>query len=168
MNFRTSRIAAIGVGAVFVFAGIAGCGSSSSDDSSGELTKSEFISQADQICADASKASDAAGKDFVSQYKSGDYDAAADTIATATKINGDAFDKLGELQPPAADQAQVDAILAAGQKQVDLAPKLEDAVRNGDQAQIKELGAQSAVSSKEANKLADAYGLTDCGSGSQS
>jgi hypothetical protein len=94
----------------------AGCGGGSDDDS---LTKAEFIKQADAICK---KAHDGFDKAFNQAFPDGQpTQAQLNKFATSTLVPGvqGEIDDVSELEPPAADQDQVDAILEAEQTGVD-------------------------------------------------
>ncbi|HTU14249.1 MAG TPA: hypothetical protein VMF31_03555 [Solirubrobacterales bacterium] len=162
MIHTPNRLAVLGVGAVLLIAGLAGCGGS--DDDSGGLSKDEFIAQADQICADATAATDANEAEFDSAVQSGDLDAAADLIADSNTTIQDAIDEIAALEPPEDDQATIDEFLSLSDDQADVAGQVEDAIRAGDNETLNELGTQADKLQKESDALADDYGFIDCGS----
>jgi len=173
MSFRKGRIAAVGAGAVLVLAGVAGCGSSddSSSDSSGssgssgtELTKEEFVTQANQICADASAESKKTEPEFTAAVQKGDNAAAADALQKNQDASRASIDELEALVPPAADQAKIEAMTTLMDKQSELVPELIDAVRQGDSATISKVGKEGDALNKQIHAMADDYGLTECGS----
>jgi hypothetical protein len=147
------------VGATLAAAGLigAGCGgsSSSSSTSTTALTKSEFLAQGNKICAEGSKTiNEAAKKEFGKGKPSASQ---VNQFATQTlipniqaQING-----VKGLAAPSGDEAQVTAIVTAAQSALDKAkanPKL-----------LTQNGGQDPFAAS--NKLANAYGLTKCGSG---
>jgi hypothetical protein len=126
----------------------AGCGGGDDDS----LSRAEFVQQADAICR---KAHDRFDKAFQQAFPDGEptqtqlKEFAATTLVPG--VQGE-IDDVGELEPPAADQDQVDAILEAEQAGVDkvkanpavLSPAVkEDPLAKG-------------------QKLAKAYGMKEC------
>jgi len=161
MSLKSHRLALIGAGLVLFTAGFAGCGG---DDDSGPLTKDEFIAQADQICADTNASTDANEAEFNSAIQSGDLDAAADLVAESNTEIEDAIGQIEDLDAPEEDQATIDQFLSISNDQIELASKLEGAIRDGDNPELKALGAQADQLQKESDTVADEYGFVDCGS----
>lgn len=90
----------------------AGCGGSDDD----ELTKAEFITQADAICK---KAHDQFEKDFNQAFADNQQPSQAELnkFAESTLVPGvqGEIDDISELNPPSADEGQVNAIIEAVQ-----------------------------------------------------
>ncbi len=135
----------------------AGCGGGGNDDASSEtgteasadLTKAEFITEADAICQQGGDQIDAAGQALGKNPTPAETEAfAADTIVPNVQNQ---IDQVDALVPPAADQEQVDAILAAAQEGVDMIKSDPSLAVSGDPLSV-------------ANKLAQEYGLKVCGS----
>ena len=149
-------IGAIAAAAVIVLAA-AGCGdgddSSSTSSTAAALTKQEFVTQANQICAEGNKTINAEAK----QVFSGGRPTAAETqqFVTGTVIPSiqDQVDSIRALGAPEGDEDQVNAILAAAQQGIDEA-KADPSLLASEQS-----GSDPFA---EANKLTDDYGLTAC------
>jgi hypothetical protein len=125
---------------------LAGCGGGSND----RLTKDEFVKQADAICAKFDKRIEtAAGSAFANPGKPTDDEIAAFATSTIFPTIDEQLDDLRALEPPKADEAQVDAIFDEAQASLD------------------ELRANPALLTEdkgfeETDRLARAYGLTAC------
>jgi hypothetical protein len=124
-----------------------GCGSS--DD---ELTKAEFLKQGNAICAKGNKEIDAAANKTFEKGKEPSKAQitkfAEDTLIPSVEeqING-----LRDIDPPSADEDQVNKILDEAESALD---------------QTKDdpsLFAANQDPFKKANQLANQYGLTECG-----
>jgi hypothetical protein len=126
----------------FIFGALlAGCGGSGS---SGPLTKAEFVQQAKSICQDA-------------EAEQGEALRAADGASGLAELTLDALspvqdmaEELAELSPPPGDAKKTAAIIEAVEAGV---------------AEVKAdpVAATAAIGAfAEANKLAEAYGLTGC------
>jgi hypothetical protein len=160
MKSGSSRLAVIGAGLVLAAGVIAGCGG---DDSS-ELTKDEFITQADQICADFNAQATADQEEFRALLNQGDFAAAADNFDQTAEANDEALSEIEALQPPAEDQETIDRWIEIGEEQLDLADEFSVALRNEDAQAINALGADVERLTNESNQIADDYGMVDCGS----
>ncbi|MBK5233211.1 MAG: hypothetical protein JJE13_09565 [Thermoleophilia bacterium] len=166
MSRISSRIALIGVGAVLVAAGVAGCGGSSDDSSSDALSKDDYIAQANEICSNLTADVAGLGDDFSSSYGSGEYEAASITLSDGNDKINTALDELKALTPPEEDQATIDEYLSLNDDQSEISDQLVDAVADGDDTKIKDLGAQIDELQVKSDKIADDYGITECGSAS--
>ena len=105
MRGKSSRIAVIGVGAVLIAAGFARCGGSSDDESSGVLSKEDFVAQANEICSGVSPETAAAAGEFTKAYQAGDYEASAAALTEATDVFAGGIDEIEALEPPEEDAA---------------------------------------------------------------
>jgi hypothetical protein len=168
MTKRIAIIAAL-VCAAFAVA-VAGCGggddSSSTTASTGvsgatgasgaPLTKEQFIQQADAICQEGNQATRQAANDLfsngqqptdeqVSQYVN-------DTLVPTIQSE---VDQIGALTPPAGDEDDVQAILAA----------VSDALDQVKQSPSSLLASGDEGPFAEADRLAVDYGLKVCGQG---
>lgn len=155
-----NRLVAIGVGTLLVAAVFTGCGG----DDSGELSKDEFIAQADQICAEFNEAADADQNEFESLLDQGDFEAAADRFDETAAASEDAHAELGELVPPAEDQATIDEWLAILGEQPALTKEFSVALRAQDFQAIEAMGPEIDSLDADSNEIADDYGMVDCGS----
>ncbi len=145
-------VAVLSVGLV-----LAACGSSNDNSTSttAALTKAEFLKQGNAICKKGSQQiNQAAKKAFPKNQKP---TAGADkTFATDTVIPNvqGQITAVGALGPPKGDEAKVNAIVTAAQADLDKA-KADPTV----------LFQNNSNPFAKSNKLANAYGLTVCGSG---
>ena len=150
---RSIRIAAAAASLLaFGAIAIAGCGGS--DDTStttAAISKDDFITQGNQICAEGNKTLDAAGNEAFSGGKPSQADLekyVSDTMVPT--IQGE-IDGIKALGAPAGDEDQVNAILDAAQSALDKAKADPSTLTSNDDPFA------------EANDLANAYGLTECG-----
>jgi len=157
-----SRVALASVGLVLVGGTIAGCGGGDSEDES--LSKSEYISQADELCAENSANSDELSAQISSALDAGDNEAAADLVEENTEATVAMIDEIDEMVPPEEDQETIDELFAISDEQQGLAGDLADSVRAGDQATTDQIGAELDALNDEFNAIADEYGFVDCGS----
>ena len=133
---------------------VAGCGGGSDDSSSSTaaaLSKEEFLAQGNQICAAGNKEIDAASKEVFSSGQPSQ--AEIETFLTGTLIPSvqSQVDGIRALGAPAGDEDQVNAILDSAQSAID-AGKADPTTLEGNDDPF-----------AETNKLANAYGLTECG-----
>jgi hypothetical protein len=152
MRTRIAAIAAVGAIAI---AG-AGCGGGDDDSSSSSTptpTKDEFVTQANQICAEGNETVDAAANDVFSGQPTQDE---LDSFITDTVIPNteDQIEQIRALGIPAGDEDQVNAILDSAQSDLDAAKADPSIMTSGSKDPF-----------AETNKLAAAYGLTECASG---
>jgi hypothetical protein len=134
--------------------GVAGCGSSddtSSTSTAASITKDEFVTQANQICADGNKTIDAAANDTFTGGKPSQEDILAFWSDALIPSVTDQVAQIKALGIPAGDEEQVNALFAAVDSDLAEAQKEVDA---GD------LSNQDPFA--DANKLAGDYGLTEC------
>jgi Flp pilus assembly protein TadD len=133
---------------------IAGCGGDDESSSSTSMTKDEFIAQADAICQAGKDALDAAGQQL-GQNPTDEQLRQAITDTVIPTLEGE-FDDIEALTPPAGDEDEVAAIIAAGRSGIDEAKDNPD--------RLFAAGQDSPFA--DANRLAQDYGLKVCGSGS--
>jgi hypothetical protein len=147
------KIGAIAAALVLIVA-VAGCGGGSDDSSSSTaaaLSKEDFLKQGNQICADGNKEIEAASSQVFSSGKPSQDEMDAfvnDTLIPSVQSQVDAIRALGA---PEGDEDQVNAILDAAQGAIDEA-KADPTLLEGNNDPF-----------AETNKLANAYGLTECG-----
>ncbi len=144
----------------------AGCGSDDDDDSSSDsteatssaaapsesLTKTEFLTQGNAICAEGDKTIDQA----FSSLGNNPTDEQATQVITTTVVPAvqTEIDGLKALGAPSGDEAQVTAVLDAAQT-------ANDALK-ADPTVILNQGSSGSDPFAEANRLAKEYGLTEC------
>ena len=139
--------ALLALAAVALLAALAtGCGDSSE---AAPLKKSQFVKQADAICATAQGEREAQAKELAEQGESDDSEDAEEAIQKILEPVDKMTDELGDLGPPKGEEKEVEAIVAAYEEG---ASKLE-----ADPA-----GPDSVSAFDKANQLAEDYGLTGC------
>jgi hypothetical protein len=128
--------------------------SGTSGEQGAALTKSEFLTQGNAICAQGTKEIQAAGKELFTQSQA-PTPAEQEKFATDTLIPSiqSQIDGIEALTPPAGDEDQVNAITDAAQSALDKA--------KADPSLLTDQGGQSDPFA-EANKLANSYGLDEC------
>lgn len=149
---RRSGLCVLGVAAALA---LAACGDddssdSSSDSSSEALTKTEFVDQANAICAEGNKEIDAGANEVFSGGKPSETDIETFVNDTLLPSVTDQVDQISQLPPPEGDEDQVQEILDAAQQGID-------------DAKADPQGFQQADPFAEANQLATDYGMTECG-----
>lgn len=139
---------------------LAGCGSygGSTAGSAGRLTKVQWVSAADDICAR-------------SKAEVSDLPAPRSTPALVTQLDSligifrrEVAD-LKTLTPIESERANAAAVVAAAALQLTLAEELQKIARTGDAAAIQAFAVANQPKVQEAQKVAGAYGLKVCGSG---
>ncbi len=151
---RSIRIAAASASLLALGAiAIVGCGGN--DDTStttAAISKDDFITQGNQICAEGNKAFNAAAQEAFSGGKPTDAEMSKFVDETVVPTVQGQIDDLRALGVPAGDEDQVNAILDAAQSGVDALEADPTLFSSG-----------SGDPFAEANKLANDYGLTECG-----
>lgn len=129
----------------------AGCGSS--DDSSGDdsITKAEFVTQANAICAESNKSINAAEKDAFSGGQPTQADVENFVNDTVIPEVESQITDIRALEVPDGEEDQINAILDAAESGLEEA-KSDPAAMAGNQTDP----------FAEANKLAGEYGMTEC------
>ena len=155
-----SRLAVIGVGALLAAAVFAGCGG----DDSGELSKEDYIAQADEICAEFNESSTADQEEFQALLDEGDFEGAADSFDQTAADSEAALADLEALVPPAEDQATIDEWLAILGEQPVITAEFSAALRAQDFDAINAIGPEVEALDAESDAIADEYGMVDCGS----
>jgi hypothetical protein len=157
---KSVRFAILGALAAGLIA--AGCGSDDNNDkqsfgtsvgsaSTASLTKADFVTQANAICKTANQELDQAGQALGQSPTPEELDSfVTDNVTPTIQTELDAIRALGA---PAGDEQTVNAILAAADSGLQSLQADPSLLTNGDPF-------------GEANQLADDYGLTVCGTGS--
>ncbi|HEY6730437.1 MAG TPA: hypothetical protein VI039_05370 [Solirubrobacterales bacterium] len=143
-------IAAVLVAMILV---VSGCGSDSDTSSDAPLTRAEFQKQANEICKTGHQEAEASFEEASQGSKPGDFDdAAKEDLVTEAFVDpySEMVEGLQDLSPPAGDEQEVEAIIAAMEKGLE---RLEDDPLSG---------LTSVSMFKEANKLNAKYGLESC------
>jgi hypothetical protein len=147
---RTRRVAAASVAVL----ALAGCGGGNGGD---QLTAEDFRQQADAICADFEGRLDELGTpqslEDVEQY-----------VDDAIPILEEGTAELDDLQPPDELEEDWNRAMEINREQLENVRALQQAVEDGDQAQIAELLQQADEARQESDQLATELGLEQCGS----
>ena len=146
---RAGRIAAASI-AIMAHAA---CGGGNGGD---QLTADEFREQADAICAEYEGRLDELGTpqslDEVQQY-----------VDDAVPILEEGTAELGDLQPPDELEEDWNRAMEINREQLETVQALQQAVEDGDQAEIAELLQQADEARQESDELATQLALEECG-----
>lgn len=169
-------------GLLVVLTAFVGCGGSDSDSTAAEttaapsgeeLTKAEFIEQADAICEDhASERADLQGQaaELANEVNAGNDQAReelADLLSEAAGSAAAEYDELQSLTPPSSDAARIETMLSTAVGQVGLTEEAAEALREKDYKAFAELTVQTGKVKAKATGIAVAYGLEVCGTESE-
>ena len=134
---------------------LAGCGGSSSGGSDKALSKDEFVSQANAICAKANKAIKDLGQpsspDQLADFTEKAYAASKEQVAA-----------LKALTPPSADSATITALWATYDQLLGAEQDVVDAAKDGDASAMEAVIDANTKLDEQASAAARAYGLTEC------
>jgi hypothetical protein len=119
------------------------------------LSREEFLSEADSICAEYDQRVDEIDEpqsiDDVERY--------ADE---AKPVIEDGMAELRALEPPDELEQQWDDYVASSEESVEYLDQLREAAAAGDQARIQEIAQEVSEKNEEADRLARDIGLEDC------
>ena len=143
-------------GSVAVLVGVlvllaAGCGGGGEEP----LSKAEFQSQANAICAKYEKQLKAVGTPT-------SIEEIPDLVEQALAILNKEIDEIAALNPPEDLQSDFDKMIAASNKTKAAADDLSAAAKSGDQAAVQQALEDGNAASKEADQLAAGLGLSEC------
>jgi hypothetical protein len=142
----------IAVGAAAATATGCSVGGGDGDD---RLSREEYVSQADALCAEYDRRLNDLGRaENIEQL--------AENAERALPIAQEGVGKLRELEPPENLERRVGEWLERNDRNVDLIQALRDAARAGEEARIQELAAEAADNEAAADRLARRIGLRDC------
>jgi hypothetical protein len=129
---------------------------------SDRLSKSEFISQADSICAKYEQKIRSA----MQGIPAGNEAQLADAIERVLPVIRTGNDELRDLKPPENLQDRYDRWMQIGDDEVTAARKLHDALREGDRQGVQSAFADLQKADAQQDRLArEELGLTGCASG---
>ena len=143
------RVAAL-VGLFVLLAAACGGGGSSS-----RLSKEDFQTQANAICAKYQKQLDALGTPS-------SVDEIPDLVEQALEILNKEVDEIAKLNPPEELQRDFDQMIAASNKTKAAADDLSTAAKAGDQAAVQKALEEGNAASNEGDELATELGLSEC------
>jgi hypothetical protein len=130
---------------------VTACGGGGGD----RLSKAEFQSQANAICAKYEKQLKAIGSPT-------SLDEIPDLVGQALVILDKEIDEVSALNPPEELQDTFDQLIAATNKTKAAADDLSEAAKSGDQAAVQKALEEGNAASKEADDLAGNLGLESC------
>lgn len=119
-------------------------------------TKEEFIEQADRICREA----DAKTTDLEPPTSS---NALADFVTKARDITEELLRDLRELEPPDGDEDVIEDMTNRIEAAMELLPEIQAAAEERNLREINRLATQLQDEAAEANRIAQEYGLEECG-----
>ena len=160
MSVKSSRLALCGVGAVLFAAGIAGCGGG--DDEPEALSKDEFVTQANEFCADFTEQSNASTAEYDDADIAEDIDGAADSFAAVSEQMGDLSENIDGLGAPEGDEDTVDQLVDLSRQLSESGSTGAEALRDENLEAVTEANANSEEIRTEFNQVAADYGLTEC------
>ena len=129
----------------------AGCGGGGEEP----LSKAEFQSEANAICAKYEKQLNALGTPS-------SIDEIPDLVQQALVILNKEIDEIAALNPPDELQSDFDKLIAASNKTKAAANDLSAAAKSGDQAAVQKALEDGNAASDEADQLATGLGLGEC------
>ena len=145
-------------GALVVLVGVlvlaaSGCGGGGGGGD--RLSKADFQSQANSICAKYQKQLDALKTPT-------NLDEIPDLVDQALAILNKEVDEISKLNPPEELQSQFDQMLAESDKTKEAADDLSAAAKSGDQAAVQKALQEGNTASSKADQLAGQLGLDSC------
>jgi hypothetical protein len=151
------------IGAIVVLAlALAGCDgdepgpSGNGDETSGPLTKEEFIARADEICQETENRIQA----LEPPTTTNDLD---DYAAAIGEISDDGIGELRALKPPPEDAQVIRQLIANIEKSVELLPEYAQAAQSQDATRFRQVEAQLQEIADQSVLLARDYGFEHCG-----
>jgi hypothetical protein len=154
------KLIATGLLAAALAVGTFGCGDDDGGEglSTGDVTRAEYVSQANAICADTNKKLDDAAEEAFGDLGPNQRPKPEQLTEYVNETVGpeveSELEQLRDLEVPEADADQIEAIYAAAQTALDDLSEHPLSLSSGE-----------AEPFAEANKLARAYGLTACAGG---
>jgi hypothetical protein len=152
---------------------LTGCGGGSSDSAkataeSGELSKSEWVAQTDEICkaqretlAPLNKELDRLNESGLSAPK--EIAEFAAILRKALPRSERGIRELRELEPPSKDSHAIAAVLEKNEETLELLEKTADEMEEGNTADAKLLSFKAAMANRTAQWMARRDGLKLCG-----
>lgn len=119
-------------------------------------TKEEFIEQADRICREA----DAKTTDLEPPTSPDDL---AGFVTKAQEITEELLQDLRELEPPEGDEDVIEDMTNRIEAAMELLPEIQAAAEERQVEEIDRLATELQEEAAEANRIAQDYGLEECG-----
>ena len=155
---RTRRLLSISLALAAVL--LPGC-------SSPELTKSQFVERAEEVCDEAADGwkelrGSGVGVDTEAEFAQ----LFEQELRMGAELGSQVLNGLQGLNPPAADEREVASMLEALDRTVALADRYADALESGDEAELDRLNEETDDSDFESfQEKAKSYGLDGCAQG---
>lgn len=129
------------------------------------LTKAQFIARADAVCREIKQAQGPYNERVRELPRGAALERVAPILEGALGESRKGLERLRDLQAqaPDEDRATFGDYLAAAGRLVAESAKLAEAARSGDRAAGREVAATADALSADEQRLADEYGLEDCG-----
>lgn len=161
-------VAILGAATLAVAAcGGGGSGEPAADGSAGPapLTKAQFAARADGVCRAVKQAQQPYNDRVQELGRGAALERVAPILEGALGESRKGLRRLQDLraQAPVRDRATFDGYLAAAERLLAESAKLAEAARSGDRAAGLEVAATADALSADEQRLADRYGLEDCG-----
>ena len=153
--------------AAAVALGVAAAGCGSGSGSGDRLTKEEFITQADAICAKYDKRFDEIefpqANPVSAEASDEDVKAFAEPLSTVSDELRKQINELDNLRPPEDFQERYDDVLSDLDTSAEAAQEASDAARDVDKSAFAAAIAKGQTASEHADGIAKEYGLKVCG-----
>lgn len=137
---------------------LAGCGGGSEQPS-----KAEFIEQWDSICHTYNDRQETILEDLPAEPSVENLPQFADVLRELAPVVREGIAELRKVQPPEADQAVIDAILADVEESADRLDDAADAAESGDLEAVVAAAQSLADSNQRVEQAAADYGFQECG-----
>lgn len=156
----------------------AGCGGgddtaaeTSASDGGEPLSKSEWIEQADAICAGTDAETDELEAE-IEELEGGPEDVEAlAQLAGILRAGGEVIrnqvNQLRELEPPADDEETIDEMLSTVEANAALAESMADSLESGEIEEFEGTNEEADANNTTAKQMAEDYGLEVCGSAAE-
>jgi hypothetical protein len=155
MKWTGATVAALSAALV-----LAACGGDGDDGGGGEqLSKQDFIEQADAVCAESADAEEAAQAKLESATGP---EQAADAYEEFGDVAEGVNEEINALGRPEGDEELIDDLAAKQEQLVVLVDELAAAVRAEDQAEAEAVGTELNALVEESGKILDSYGFEVC------
>jgi hypothetical protein len=137
---------------------LAGCGGGAE-----RLSKAEFIERWDSICQTYNDRRDTLLEDLPAEPTVENLPQFAEVLRELAPVVREAIAELKEVQPPEADQAVIDAILADVEENADRVDEAADAAESGDLEALVAAAQSLADSNERVERAVEDYGFHECG-----
>jgi hypothetical protein len=127
------------------------------------LSKQEFIERWDSICQTYNDRRDTILEDLPAEPTVENLPQFADVLRELAPVVREGIAKLRDVQPPEADQAVIDAILADVEESADRLDDAADAAESGDLEAVVAAAQSLADSNQRVERAAAEYGFQECG-----